>query len=111
MTLAELKTLLETTGYPVAYHHFVATPEAPLPNSPYIVYLFVSSDNFKADDRVYLVKGNYQVELYTSIKDMTAEENLESILNGEGLCWEKSELYIESEALYQVVYSIQIIER
>ncbi|PFW72978.1 hypothetical protein COL30_24370, partial [Bacillus pseudomycoides] len=36
MTLVELTKILEATGYPVAYSHFIATPGNPVPAPPYI---------------------------------------------------------------------------
>ncbi len=40
MTLAELKKILDATGYPVAYSYFTATPNNPVPSPPYIVYFY-----------------------------------------------------------------------
>ena len=53
-----LLNLLNTTGLPVAYHHFV-TPPAP----PYIVYLFSYSSNFGADNKYIMVRKTSR-ELY-----------------------------------------------
>ena len=53
MKLSELKTILEATGFPVAYSHFAETENEPLPQSPFIVYLAVFSSNFLADNKVY----------------------------------------------------------
>ncbi len=96
-----LKTLLKTTGLPVAYHHFV-TPPIP----PYIVYLFSYSSNFGADNKVYKENPNYQVELYTKKKDPASELLIESLFAENDIYWEKTEAYIESESLYQVLYEI-----
>ena len=96
-----LRSLLKTLGLPVAYHHFEKAPRL-----PYIVYLFSGSSNFGADDKAYLHQPNYQVELYTSKKDPTQEKLIEDLLDEYDIYWEKSELWIESEGLYQVVYEI-----
>jgi hypothetical protein len=96
-----LKTLLDTTGLSVAYHHFKSPP-----SPPYIVYLFSHSENFGADDKVYRQVPNYQVELYTKSKDPSAEALIEDLLDANDIYWEKSETYIESEGLYQVLYEI-----
>lgn len=103
MEQAELFTLLKSTGLPVAYHHFT-TPPTP----PYLAYLFAYSDNFGADNRVYSKASNYQVELYTVKKDLASEALLENALDAAEIYWEKSETYIESEKLYQVIYEIGI---
>lgn len=96
-----LFNLLKSTGLPVAYHHFVSPP-AP----PYIVYLFSYSSNFGADNRVYSQQPNYQVELYTTEKDPVSEKLIEDLFDEHDIYWEKSETYIESEGLYQVLYEI-----
>lgn len=101
MDEATLFALLKTTGLPVAYHHFVSPP-AP----PYIVYLFSYSSNFGADNRVYNKQSNYQVELYTAKKDPVSEKLIEDLFDEHDIYWEKTETYIESEGLYQVLYEI-----
>ena len=101
MDEAALFNLLKSTGLPVAYHHFVSPP-AP----PYIVYLFSYSSNFGADNRVYSQQPNYQVELYTTEKDPVSEKLIEDLFDEHDIYWEKSETYIESEGLYQVLYEI-----
>ena len=96
-----LKTILDITGLPVAYHHF-KTP----PKPPYIVYLFAYSSNFGADNKVHKEIPNYQVELYTTIKDPASEKLVEDLFDANDIYWEKTETYIESEGLYQVLYEI-----
>jgi len=96
-----LFNLLKSTGLPVAYHHFTSPPEP-----PYIVYLFSYSSNFGADNRVYNKQSNYQVELYTAKKDPVSEKLIEDLFDEHDIYWEKTETYIESEDLYQVLYEI-----
>jgi hypothetical protein len=96
-----LMTLLKTTGLPVAYHHFI-TPPTP----PYLVYLFYTSNNFGADNKVYSKADNYQIELYTTKKDPASEKLIEDLFDINDIYWEKTETYIESESLYQVLYEI-----
>jgi hypothetical protein len=96
-----LKTILDITGLPVAYHHFKTPPEP-----PYIVYLFAYSSNFGADNKVHKEIPNYQVELYTKSKDPSAEALIEDLLDANDIYWDKSVMYIESEGLYQVLYEI-----
>jgi hypothetical protein len=98
---ATLFALLKTTNLPVAYHHFTSPP-----TPPYIVYLFSYSSNFGADNKVYDAEKNFQVELYTTNKDPTSEALIEDLLDVNDIYWEKTETYIESEGLYQVLYEI-----
>jgi len=98
---ATLFTLLKTTKLPVAYHHFVSPP-----SPPYIVYLFSHSSNFGADNKVHEAIKNYQVELYSKTKDPTSEALIEGLFDANDIYWEKTETYIDSEGLYQVLYEI-----
>ena len=101
MDEATLFNLLKTTGLPVAYRHFVSPP-----SPPYIVYLFAYSSNFGADNKVHKEIPNYQVELYTTIKDPASEALIENIFDANDIYWKKMETYIESEGLFQVLYEI-----
>ena len=101
MTHKELKTLLESIGLPVAYHHFTK-PTKP----PYMVFLRDSNDNLSADNSVYHKVLNYQIELYTDKKDIVLEERVETLLKD--FYYTTYEVWIESEKLYQIVYELQI---
>ena len=99
--MVDIKNLLKTTDLPVAYHHY----EEP-PKPPYIVYLFLDSDNFGADDKVFYKINNYQVELYTTKKDPVSEKLIEDVFDNNDIFYEKTEVYIEGEKLYQVMYQL-----
>lgn len=103
MTQNELYNLLKSTGLPVAYHHFDEPP-----GLPYIIYLFTYSSNFAADSKIYKRFDNYQVELYSEKKDLESEQLLENVFDENDIYYDKSETYIESEEMYQVIYEIQI---
>lgn len=104
MTILELDTLLKTSGYPVAAHHFEGAPES----IPFIAYLTTGSGTFGADNKVYFKSPQLQVELYTNQKDETAEANVEALFDGADIFYSKDEAWIDSEDLYMVSYSITI---
>lgn len=104
MTLAELNNILKSAGYPVAYSHFSSPP-----SPPYIVYLIAFSSNQFADNKVYKKIQNAQVELYTEIKDPTAESKLEAVLDQNNIPYESTETWIETEKLFQITYEIGVI--
>ena len=101
MTQKELAQRLVATGLPVAYRAF-RTRQAP----PFICYLYVYDSQFFADNEMYYSTGHYQVEFYPSTKDLAAEAKVEAALDG--LCWEKSEEYIDAEKIYQLTYEIEV---
>lgn len=106
MTTAELYTQLLTLKLPVAYSHFPAD-DAPQP--PYIVYLHAYSSDMMADNQNYVGIGNYQVELYSRNKDTANEAALEALFKSNRLPYRKTEAWLASEGLRQVVYEIQLI--
>ncbi|MDI9479520.1 MAG: hypothetical protein QM229_01800, partial [Bacillota bacterium] len=67
---------------------------------------FAYSSNFGADNKVHKEIPNYQVELYTKTKDPAAEALIEGLFDDNDIYWEKTETFIESEGLYQVLYEI-----
>lgn len=109
MTLEELFQILKATGFPVTYSHFKETPTRQVPEPPYITYLEDSSSNMFADNTVYKSIKNVRIELYTSLKDLKAEEKIETLLNEKELPYETDEAWIEKEQLFQKIYEVGLI--
>ena len=97
----ELLKILKETEIPFAYDHFA---EGESPDPPFICYLLPGSNNFSADGRVYFKANEVHIELYTDFKDLTVEQKLEAVLDEHGIFYNKSETWIESEKLYEVLY-------
>ena len=109
MTLPELADLLNTTQMPVAYYAFpVDDPDNPPPPLPFLVYLCTGTNNFSADGVVYHCIQSVQIELYTALKDPAAEAAVETALNGAGIFWNRSEVYLESERCWETIYEIEV---
>ena len=104
MTHNEIVEMLEESNLPIAYDHFA---EGESPDPPFICFLFPGSDNFSADGRVYLKIRNVNVELYTDLKDPELEKRLETVLDRHGIFYQKSEVWIEEEKLYEVLYQFE----
>lgn len=105
MTLTELAQKLNSLGYPVAYSHFKTTQ-----TPPFIVYLDQNSDNFSADNTIYHEVENVDIELYTIKKDLAAEKKIKDLLKENELPFETSPMiWIQSEGVFQKVFSIQLI--
>lgn len=100
----DVLSILAEIGLPFAYHHFT---EGESPDPPFICYLTPGSDNFAADGKVYYKIDEYHIELYTDRKDPELEDSVEAVLDGHGVFYDKSEVWIESEKLYEVMYSFQ----
>ncbi|MBS6486367.1 hypothetical protein [Veillonella sp.] len=109
MTLNNIYTILKATGYPVAYSHFTATTNNPIPTPPYICYLSAYSSSFNADNKVYKEIDNLQIELYTTKKDLEAEKKIKDLLDENEIPYESTEAWIESENLFQKIYEVRLI--
>ena len=105
MTHQEVLKMMDEMKLPYAYHHFV---EGESPDPPFLVFLYPGSDNFAADGMVYFKVNRLNIELYTDLKDVELEETVEAVLDKHGIFYEKSEVWIESENLYEVLYQMEV---
>jgi len=103
--MANIEELLEATGLP--YTEVQWHPKKP-PALPYLVYLPIDSNNFGADNAVYVPITRYHIELYSQLKDLASQELVESALKANDVYYEKSWSWIEKEGMHQAVYSIQL---
>lgn len=99
--MEELLNIIKETGIPFAYDHFA---EGESPEPPFICYLLPGSDNFSADGRVYFKINEVRIELYTDSKDLSVEQKLEDVLDAHEVFYNKSETWIDSEKLYEILY-------
>lgn len=102
--MEELLQILNETEIPFAYHHFA---EGESTEPPFICYLLPGSNHFSADGKVYYKINEVHIELYTDCKDLAAEQKLEDVLDEHGIFYNKSEIWIESERLYEVLYMFE----
>lgn len=105
MRIEEIKTLIKSIGFETTYYQW---PQKKVPPLPYIVWYFPRSNNFAADDHVYKQIEELNIELYTAEKNFTAEAVVENVLDGAGFVWDKSETYLKSEDMYEVLYEMEV---
>ena len=98
-------SILNEIGLPYAYDHFA---EGESPNPPFICYLLPNSDNFAADGRVYYKIDDAHIELYTDFKNTEFELKVEKVLDRYNIFYNKSEVWIDSEKLYEVLYQFEM---
>ena len=106
MTYKEIASMIQTMGLPFAYRFF---PLEQAPQLPYIVFYYPQNDDFSADNINYVPKVNVNIELYTANKDFETESSVEAVLKQNGFYFEKSEYYLQTEQMYEVLYIIQNI--
>ena len=110
MTLSELKTALEGVNNnafkdKVAYRAF---PVGAAPALPFICFMETESSNFFADAMVYKKVQGVDIEFYSDQKDTVSEAGIEAMLDSNKILWDKTEYYIDSQNMLQVVYDITI---
>ncbi len=101
----KLLSIIKEMDIPFAYDHFA---EGESPNPPFLCYLLPSSDHFGADGKVYYKINEVHLELYTDCKDLSVERKVEAVLDKHGFFYIRSEVWIESEKLYEVLYSFEM---
>ena len=105
MTHKEVMQMVSEMDIPFAYDHF-AEGESPKP--PFICFLFSGSENFSADNIVYATFETLHLELYTDEKNPELEAKVEAVFSKHELFWNKTEVWIESEKLYEVLYTMSV---
>jgi hypothetical protein len=98
-------SLLEKIGIPFAYDHFA---EGDSPSPPFLCWMTFQSDHFSADGSTYLKISEVHLELYTDRKDPAIEEKVEDALDDYGIYYSKSEVWIETEQLFEVLYIFEM---
>lgn len=106
MTDKEVADMLKETGLPTVYYQYPIKMAPPL---PYTVYYYPNTDNFGADDKVYTKISSLNVELYTAKKSPAIEAQVEAVLESHNLFWNKTEAFLDSENMYEVLYEMEII--
>ena len=108
MTYEEIAEMMEEMGLPFAYHHF-AEGESPAP--PFLLFLSPGENTFSADNLAYFSCKQLDIELYTDKKQPELEEQVESVLSQHEIYYTKTELFIDSEELYEVLYEMDALVR
>ena len=103
MSYEEINDMMLEMGLPFAYHHF-AEGESPKP--PFLIFLSPGEHTFSADNRMYFSFKKLNIELYTDEKSPETEAEIESVLRRHHIFYNKTETWIESEELYEILYEM-----
>lgn len=106
MTYKEINNMISGIGLDYAYYSF---PVDEAPDLPYIVFYYPNYNDLGADDINYQTIAQLNIELYTENKDFGLEEQVEDVLTSNNLFFSKSETFIQQEAMYEVLYEIDIV--
>lgn len=103
MTLADLKTRCVAQGFKYAYGVF-KNPTEP----PHLVVRTRDTDNFMADNVVYVKDTPIQLDYTYENKDISEQNKIEDIILAD-IAWEKTEeVYLQDEKVWQVSYFFEI---
>ena len=105
MTHEDVMAMLEEMSLPVAYDHFA---EGESPDPPFVCFLYPQNVPIGADDTVYYQLHHLDIELYTDEKNPPLETRVEKLLTEHELFFHKSEVWIEEEKMYEVLYEATI---
>lgn len=106
MTLDKFIEILNSLELPYAYYFF---PIGKAPALPYFVYYFPDQDADYADDIPFCQIKTINIELYSKEKDFELEKRFEEILIKNELNFTKTESYLDSEKMYEVLYEMEEI--
>ena len=103
MTLQDLKQRSEKAGFKYAYGQFKKPTEP-----PHLVAIATGTDNFMADNKVYLKKIPIQLDYTYLTKDIDMQNKIENEILGD-IAWDKTEeTYLSDEGIWQVSYFFEI---
>ena len=105
MSYEEINEMMLEMGLPFAYHHFT---EGESPKPPFLIFLSPGENTFSADNLMYHSFKELNIELYTDEKSPDAEEKVEEIFFQHNIYYTKTETWIESEKLYEVLYQMEV---
>ena len=105
MTYEQIAAMMEEMELPFAYHHFA---EGECPQPPFLVFLSTGERTFSADNEMYFSSKQLDIELYTDQKQPELEEQVETILSQHEIYYTKTEVWIASEQLYEVLYEMEV---
>lgn len=106
MTTQEVASMVASVGIPTAYYQL---PDNTGQEPPFICFYYPGDNDFKADNINYAKINRLIIELYTDSKDFALEAAVEQVLKDNELAFIRSETYIDSERMYEVIFETQVI--
>ena len=94
-------------GFPTTQMMWYPKQAPPL---PYTVLMPLPTDNVFADGSVYKEVAPYHIELYMRVRDIPKEKQLEALLDGAGIPWDRYHTTDENGMCIIAVYSVTLTE-
>lgn len=106
MTYIEVREFVSSFDYPYSYYQF---PKGAAVAPPFCVFYFPDSDDFMADNQNYTGIRQLVIEFYFDNKDFDAEASIEEKFAEAEIPYNKTEIYIEDEQLFEVAYETEVL--
>ena len=104
MNQVQMIALLNTLSIPSFYG------QAPIGTVlPFLAIHTEQPENFAADNGVYCEKWNFRLDLYSKEKSLTLEDEIKKLLNDNGIAWNKTEEYIDTEQVWEVEFEFEVL--
>lgn len=100
----QMISLLNTLSIPSFYDH--ADKGQAL---PFIAIHVNQPMGFRADNGNYMKRWEFRLDLYTVKKNLSAEAEIEALLDEYGIPWDQSEQYLEDQSCWESEYTFDIL--
>lgn len=101
-----IEDLAEALNCDYAYYKF---DKENATNPPFIIYRYDDSDDFSADNTNYVGVRELIIEFYSDNKDFAKEKIIEDLLKEHEIPFERSEVWIDSEKMYEISYNMEVL--
>jgi len=103
--LRDIRTLLQSLNIPVAEESFYTAPQL-----PYLI--FMESRTVRgADKKNNIADRDITLEFYAKEIDLLKEAEIDAILNGIPIRFDKDRTWLSSEKMYETIYSFEFTEK
>lgn len=107
-TLTDLLTAVDSTGLPNTQVEWL---NGTTPDMPYVVIVPGDTDNWFADCRVNETAVLYLVDLYTRVRDVALEVDVQNALNSAGIGWQRATVPINDGRAIMTRWYTHVFER
>ena len=103
--MLDVKKLLEQTGLKIGEVAFLKPPAL-----PYIIILD-DKEELGADQLNNIINRNLTIEFYSEKINEGKEVEIESLLKSKSLKFKKERVYIDSQKIFETIYTFSIYEK
>lgn len=106
MTYRDISNLIDSIGLPSCYYQF---PDGTAQVPPFICFFYPQADDLHADNSNYQSITQLVIELYTEVKDIDLELEIEAKLKEAGLSWSKDCEFLDDERMHEAIYTMEVV--